>query len=106
LLRVARFGRFARIAPGLVAVSGAVLVALAGLVLAVELLYRRTQESGGPLVCILGLPLDAHAVTPWLVALALFTAGVLAYRALCPAYLGHWEAVHGEIAALSKGRHP
>ncbi|WP_426112697.1 branched-chain amino acid ABC transporter permease [Massilia sp. PWRC2] len=106
LVRVARCGRFSRIAAVLAAVSGAVLVALAGLVLAVELLYRRTQDSGSPLATILGLPLDAHAITPWLVALGLLSGGVLAYRLICPVYLRRWDTVNGEIAALNKGKQP
>jgi branched-chain amino acid transport system permease protein len=105
LLRVAKFGKFARLRAPLLATCGAVLVAATGVVFAVELLYRRTLESGGAPSRLLGVTLDAHAALPWLVAAALFAAGVLAYRASAPRYLAQWHAVNSEIAqAIAKGR--
>jgi len=95
LLRVARAGKFARIGASLAAVCLAVLLALAGVVLAVELLYRRTLEAGSS--TLFGLPFDAHAVLPWLLAGGLFAAGVLAWRALVPRYLARWHAVASEL---------
>jgi branched-chain amino acid transport system permease protein len=95
LLRVARAGKFSRIGASLAGVCLAVLLALAGVVLAVELLYRRTLEAGS--ATLFGLPFDAHAVLPWLLAAGLFGAGVLAWRAMAPLYLARWHALESEL---------
>lgn len=101
LLRVAKFGKFARIRASLLAVCGAVLLCLAGVVLAVELLYRRTLESAnGAPASLLGVPLDAHALMPWLVAAGLFALGVLAWKKMAPIHMARWDAVSGEIADI------
>lgn len=98
LLRVAKFGLFHRIRASLAVVCAALLVALLGLVLAVELLYRRTLETASATATMLGVPLDAHAPGSWLIAAALFTGGVLAYRKIAPAYKAEWDAVNEAIA--------
>ena len=104
LLRVARFGKFGRIAPALLQVCGAVLVGLCGVVLAIELLYRRSLDSGAPVGSVLGLPLDAQAIGPWLVAATLCELGFLAWRFAAPRYRRLWDDVNGEIAALTLGK--
>ncbi|MDB5963350.1 MAG: branched-chain amino acid transporter permease [Massilia sp.] len=106
LLRVARFGLFHRIRVRLLAVCASALVALAGVVLAIELLYRRTLESNGAPGTLLGVPLDAHALAPWLVAAGLFGVGALACRKIAPDYMERWDAVNGDIAATISGARP
>ncbi|MFL6708477.1 MAG: branched-chain amino acid ABC transporter permease [Massilia sp.] len=105
LLRLARFGRFGRIRMHLAAVCACALVALTGLVLAVELLYRRTLEAanGAPTMWF-GLPLDVHAPAPWLLAAGLFVIGLLAWRRTAPAYMARWHELNGEIAQLTRGQ--
>lgn len=101
LLRLAKFGKFARIRASLLAVCGAVLLCVAGVVLAVELLYRRTLESAnGAPATLLGVPLDAHALLPWLVAAGLFALGVLAWKKMAPIHMARWDAVSAEIAEI------
>lgn len=105
LLRLAKFGKFGRIRARLAAVCACGLVALAGLVLAVELLYRRTLEAAnGAPPSLFGMPLDAHAVAPWLLAAGLFLVGVLAWRCVAPLYMARWDELNGEIAAQMGGR--
>lgn len=97
LLRVAGWGELGRIRGSLAAVAGSVLVASAGMVLAVELLYRRTLETGA------GGALDAHAPLLWMIAAALFAAGVIAYRKTAPIHMERWHAVHAEMATGKRG---
>jgi len=105
LLRLAKFGKFSRIRARLAAVCACALLALAGLVLAVELLYRRTLEAAnGAPPALFGMPLDAHAVAPWLLAAGLFLVGVLAWRRVAPLYMARWDELNGEIAAQLGGR--
>lgn len=80
-------GQLRRLGPPLAALGAALLLVLCGMVLAVELLYRRTLESNGKPGSVLGLPLDPHAAAPWLLAAGLFGVGVLAYRRLAPGNL-------------------
>ncbi len=105
LLRLAKFGKFGRIRARLAAVCACALLALAGLVLAVELLYRRTLEAAnGAPPSLFGMPFDAHAVAPWLLAAGLFLVGVLAWRRMAPLYMERWDELNGEIAAQIGGR--
>lgn len=103
LLRVAGWGKFSRIRTSLAAVAVSVLLAVTGMVFAVELLYRRTQENGGDhgsagVSRLLGVALDPHAALPWLLAAGLFGAGVFAYRWAAPIHMARWHAVHAEMA--------
>jgi branched-chain amino acid transport system permease protein len=105
LLKLGRYGKFGRIRARLLATCACALVALAGLVLAVELLYRRTLEAAnGAPPSLFGMPLDAHTAAPWLLAAGLFVIGVLAWRRSAPLYMERWHELNAEIAAQVGGR--
>jgi branched-chain amino acid transport system permease protein len=107
LLRVAKFGLFGRIWKPLLAVSGAALPGLLGLVIAVELLYHITLESsGGSEMKLFGQMVDTRSAGPWLLAAALVLVGAALFRRLQPGYAAAWGEVDAEIVARLKRARP
>ncbi len=95
-LRAVQAGLFRRLlAPyaGLLA-SGA--LALAGLVLAIEMTYTLSGDSGSEL-SVFGLALNARAPAPWLVAAVLFAAGGIAYAFAWRSTRREWEEIQHRL---------
>ncbi|MBY0238693.1 MAG: branched-chain amino acid ABC transporter permease [Burkholderiaceae bacterium] len=106
LLRTAKFGQFGRIAPALARLSLAVLVGIAGLVLAIEMTYHVTQDaSNGPEKKLFGVLVDTHAAGPWLLAGALVAAALLGWRLARPGFVQAWDAA-GAVMADTIRRNP
>jgi branched-chain amino acid transport system permease protein len=102
-LRMAKFGKFRQLWRGLAAVSGAAAVALAGAVMAIEMLYHLTLESaGGTGMKLFGVTLDAAGAGPWIVALALIAAGALALRRAGRKFALAWGAANAEIEEITR----
>ena len=104
LLRVASFGQFKRIWKPLLAVCAVSLLGLAGMVMAIEMLYHITLEgANGSIMRLFGQQVDTKAVAPWLVASVLAAAGLFGYRKIQPGYYAIWSDVNAEIAAKQRG---
>ncbi|MCE3602434.1 branched-chain amino acid ABC transporter permease [Massilia sp. P8910] len=104
LLRVAGARKFARIWKPLLAVGACVLVALAGMVMGIEMLYHLTLDSAnGSVMTRFGQAIDTKTAAPWLVAGALLLAGMVGYRRFQPGYVAVWSDVNAEIVAQQRG---
>jgi branched-chain amino acid transport system permease protein len=97
-LRVAKFGKFRRIWPSMLKVSLAALVAFAGAVMAIEMLYHYTLESvNGTTMQLFGQTVDTGTPTPWLIAGALIGLGGLAFWRTRKSFARAWGEVNTEI---------
>jgi len=104
LLRVASFGHFGRIWKPLLAVCAVSLAGLAGMVMAIEMMYHITLEgANGSVMSLFGQQVDTKTVAPWIVAGLLFVAGVAGYRKIQPGYALAWSDVSADIAAKQRG---
>jgi branched-chain amino acid transport system permease protein len=104
-LRVAKFGRYGRIWPSLVAVSLASLVMFLGVVIFVEALYHYSLESlsYGTERQLFGFTVDTAAPTVWLVAAAFFIVGAFLFRTTRKSFQQAWGEVNTEIEELIRG---
>lgn len=96
--RVIKYGKFTRVWPKLAAVCVALLVALVGLVMGVEMLYHLTLDAArGPLMKLFYTTVDTKAFGAWSIALALLLAGGLGLRLSRPSFARVWSEVNSEI---------
>lgn len=104
-LRVAKFGRYGRIWPSLVAVSAASLVMFLGVVIFIEMLYHYTLESlsYGTERQLFGFTVDTAAPTGWIVAAVIFVVGVFFFRLTRKSFKQVWGDVNTEIEELIRG---
>ena len=104
-LRVAKFGRYGRIWPSLVAVSLASIVMFLGVVIFVEMLYHYTLESlsYGTERQLFGFTVDTAAPTGWIVAAVIFVVGVFLFRLTRKSFKQAWGDVNTEIEELIRG---
>ena len=73
-----------------------VIGAALGAITLIEMAYRRsTQPEAGAVLKLFGLRMDTATPWPWLAAIALAVAGVLAARRTWPRVADAWAAVHG-----------
>jgi branched-chain amino acid transport system permease protein len=102
-LRVARYGRFARVRKPMLAVCASALLALAGVVIAVEMLYHLTLDSfNGTQMALFGVQVDTAAPAGWLAAAALFAAGGALFLRTGAWFRRAWGDVQAEIEELLK----
>lgn len=104
-LRVAKFGRYRRIWPSLLAVSLASLVMFLGVVIFIEALYHYTLESlsYGTERQLFGFTVDTAAPTVWVVAAAIFIVGLFLFRLTRKSFQQAWGDVNTEIEELIRG---
>lgn len=86
------------------------LVAFAGLVLFIEMLYQRTLETGdGSQMQLFGIAFDSANTMPWMLASSLLLAGGLSFMMNKPRLAKAWQAAlhtqseSGNLSALLKG---
>jgi len=104
LLRVATFGKFGRIWKPLLAVCGACLLGLTGLIFGIEMLYHLTLNGAdGSIMPLFGREIDTKGAMPWAVAGVLLVVGIVLYRWIQPSYYAVWGEVNAEIAAKQRG---
>jgi len=97
-MRVVKFGMFKRIWPALWKVILASLVALAGCVAAIEMLYQRTLDSTqDSVISVFGVSVDTAHPIPWLVALALIAVGGWGFLRCKVVFAAKWGEVNAEI---------
>lgn len=96
-VRVAKFGKFGRIAPSLAAVILAAIVALAGAGALIEMIYNLQLGAMSDDVKFFGLTLHAKAASYWIGSGAVFAVGVAVLEVARRRYAAAWGAVNGEI---------
>jgi branched-chain amino acid transport system permease protein len=97
-LRIARAGRYGRIRPPLWRLCLAAAAALAGVAVAIEMLYHLSLDAaGGSAMMLFGVMTDAASPAPWIVALVLTCAGALGAARVYPRFRAAWEDAHAEI---------
>jgi branched-chain amino acid transport system permease protein len=100
-LRVVKYGRFHRVWRPMLACGGALLVALVGVVMVVEMLYHLTLESmNGTVTKLFGFTVDTAAPYGWIVAAVIFLIGALAFRYTKKRFQHAWGEVNIEIEDL------
>ncbi|MET0962809.1 MAG: branched-chain amino acid ABC transporter permease [Noviherbaspirillum sp.] len=105
-LRLMIYKRFGKVAPRLGMMMLATLIACIGGVMVIEMLYHLTLESsGGTVMRLFGLTVDAAGITGWLVALALVVAGCLLFRRARPAFSQAWDEANLEIEEIIRKEH-
>lgn len=104
LLRVSSYGKFDRIWKPLLGVCAVTLVALAGFVMGIEMLYHLTLEgANGSVMSLFGQQVDTKTAPPWIVCGGLLLAGIVGYRSIQPKYYAVWSDVNAEIVAKQRG---
>ncbi|HTD07056.1 branched-chain amino acid ABC transporter permease [Undibacterium sp.] len=97
-LRVAKFGMFKRIWPAMWKIVLVSLVAFAGCVVAIEMLYQRTLDSTqGSVISLFGVSVDTAHPIPWVVALLLIIAGGWGFSRCKTVFAQKWGEVNAEI---------
>jgi branched-chain amino acid transport system permease protein len=100
-VRLAKFGKYKRVFPGLLAVCASALVAMSGVVIMIEMLYHLTLESAnGSVMQLGGYAVDTLAPTGWLVGSALLALGLLAFRFAKGPFQQAWGEANTEIEEL------
>jgi branched-chain amino acid transport system permease protein len=103
-LRVARFGRFARLRDPYVGVIGAGLALAAGIVLLIEMTYHLTLGIGASsTVRLFGFPFDTARGESWAFAGTLAGAGGAAFAYMRRRFGRVWDSVAIEIEAERRG---
>lgn len=102
-LRMVKFGKFKRIWPSMWKVVLAALIATAGAIVSVEMLYQRTLESTqASAIKVFGLQFDAAQTSSWLIALALVAVGVIGFVRFKAGFVQHWGEANTEIEDLMR----
>jgi branched-chain amino acid transport system permease protein len=102
-VRLVKFGKFGRVFPSLAATSLSVLVALFGVIIAIEMLYHLTLESvNGTTRELFGVTVDTAAPTGWLVAAALIAVGGFALWRTKKTFQHVWGEVNTEIEEITR----
>ena len=94
-------GQLWRLAPSYALVAPALAAACAGAIMLIELANRHFElvQSEGTALRLFGVDVDAATARPWIVAVLLFGAGVVAVRLLWPRVGDAWGAVHARLLA-------
>lgn len=101
-LRVAAHGRYRRILPSLLAVTGSTLLGLIGAFAMIEMLYHLTLESAnGTTMKLLGQQVDTGNPAAWGLPLMVLVVGTLAFWRTRPYFADAWNTVNAEIEHLT-----
>jgi branched-chain amino acid transport system permease protein len=97
-LRVAKYGKFKRVWPHLWAACAMGLVALLGVVMAIEMLYHLTLESiNGTEMALFGFMVDTAAPSGWFVVAGLLAIGGFGFWHAKKTFGQVWGEVNTEI---------
>jgi len=96
---VIRARRFGELMPPYAAALGAALVALAGLIGIVEMVYRFSEPGASAVLTVLGLAFDARSAPPWAAFGLLLAAGLAALHHARRFVAARWDAIQHELAA-------
>ncbi len=104
-LRVARFGKWRRLAQPYLAIAASALVMIVGGAAIVEMIYHLQLNSAlGPQVSFMGVQLDTSSASTWTVAVAIFVVGLGLLEVARRWCLRRWERIQEEIEeAIKRG---
>ena len=94
VIRARRFGEL--VLPYALA-AGAALVALAGLIGIVEMVYRLSEQGANTVLAVLGLSFDARTTPPWLAFGAVLVAGLAALRHAARFVSARWDTIQQSL---------
>jgi len=94
---VIRAGRFREIIGPYLLALGAILVALAGLIGLVEMVYRISDENTSTAMALAGIAFDAKSTAPWIVFGAVLAAGLGAVVAATRFVGARWGAIQQDL---------
>jgi branched-chain amino acid transport system permease protein len=96
---VIRAGRWRELALPYALAALASLVAMAGLIGIVEMVYRLSEQGASTSLAVLGLSFDARSAPPWFVFAAVLAAGLAALRVAARRLDARWGAIQLELQA-------
>jgi len=104
-LRVARFGKWRRLAQPYLAIAASALVMIVGGAAIVEMIYHLQLNAAlGPQVSFMGVQLDTSSASIWTVAVAIFVVGLGLLEVARRWCLRRWERIQEEIEeAIKRG---
>lgn len=104
-LRVARFGKWRRLAQPYLAIAASALVMIVGGAAIVEMIYHLQLNAAlGPQVSFMGVQLDTSSASTWTVAVAIFMVGLGLLEVARRWCLRRWERIQEEIEeAIKRG---
>ncbi|HMO45890.1 MAG TPA: branched-chain amino acid ABC transporter permease [Rubrivivax sp.] len=104
-LRVARFGKFGRLALPYLALAATGLLMLAGGAALIEMIYHiKLNLATGPQLRFLGLTLNVESTAHWASAVVVMLAGGAGFAVARRRFVEQWHAVNSEIErALASG---
>jgi len=94
---VIRAGRFREIIGPYLLALGAILVALAGLIGLVEMVYRISDENTSTAMALAGIAFDAKSTAPWIVFGAVLAVGLGAVYAATRFVGARWGAIQQDL---------
>ncbi len=94
VIRARRFGEL--VVPYALA-AGAALVALAGLIGIVEMVYRLSEQGANTVLTVLGMSFDARTTPPWLAFGAVLIAGLAALRHAARFVSARWDTIQQSL---------
>lgn len=94
---VIRAGRFRELVVPYLLALGAILVALAGLIGLVEMVYRISDENTSTAMALAGIAFDAKSTAPWIVFGAVLAAGIGALYAATRLVGARWGAIQQDL---------
>ncbi len=104
-LRVARFGKWRRLAQPYLAIAASALVMIVGGAAIVEMIYHLQLNAAlGPQVSFMGVQLDTSSASTWTMAVAIFVVGLGLLEVARRWCLRRWERIQEEIEeAIKRG---
>ena len=104
-LRVARFGKWRRLAQPYLAIAASALVMIVGGAAIVEMIYHLQLNAAlGSQVSFMGVQLDTSSASTWTVAVAVFVVGLGLLEVARRWCLRRWERIQEEIEeAIKRG---
>jgi branched-chain amino acid transport system permease protein len=96
---VIRAGRWRELLVPYALAGLAALVALAGLIVLVEMVYRLSEPGVSTVLTVFGLPFDAASAPPWFLFAAVLGAGLAALRVAARRVGERWGAIQLDLQA-------
>ncbi len=97
-LRIVKYKKMARVLPAGLAILASSLIAAAGAVVLIEMLYHWSLESAqGSGLSLFGIAVDTAKTSDWIVGSLLFGIGALSFLLTRPPFAKVWGQVNGEI---------
>jgi branched-chain amino acid transport system permease protein len=92
-------GFMGKLVPSYLAILGAGLVILSGVVMLIEMIYHWSENGAlDPVMKLVGVSLTLTSVVPWLVAVVIMLAGAFLFRLASGSAKKSWERLTGEAA--------